>query len=183
MRKWISWLLLAATTARLGAAERRFDYTDAPLNQPPSNTVSTVAGEGKPGDWRVILDEVPLAPDPFNTNTGRVVRKSVIAQVARDKTDEHFPMLVLGNESYGDFTFTTKFKLVDGETEQMAGIAFRIQDNQNFYVVRASGLGGTFYFYRFENGRRSPPSGNNIKFEKGVWYELTVQCEGTRSIS
>ena len=31
-------------------------------------------------------------------------------------------------ESYGNFTFTAKFKIVDGQEEEMAGLAFRIQD-------------------------------------------------------
>ena len=183
MRKRISWLALAifaVMASRLGAAERKFDFSDSPIDQPPSNTVSLVAGVGKPGDWRVILDEVPLDPDPFSSNTVRLAKKSVIAQLARDRTDEHFPLLVLGNDTYGDFTFTTRFKLVDGDVEQMAGIAFRIQDEKNFYVVRASGLGGTFYFYRFEKGQRTEPKGNFIKFEKGVWHELSVQCAGTK---
>ncbi len=171
---------MAVVAPRLDAAERKFDFSTAPLNQPPSNTVSLVAGAGKPGDWRVILDEVPLDPDPFSSNTVRLAKKSVIAQLARDRTDEHFPLLVLGNDTYGDFTFTTRFKLVDGDTEQMAGIAFRIQDEKNFYVVRASGLGGTFYFYRFERGQRTEPKGNFIKFEKGVWHDLSVQCQGTK---
>ena len=78
----------------------------------------------------------------------RTAKKSVVAQLARDTTDNHYPMLVLGDERYGDFTFTTRFKMVDGDTEQMAGVAFRIQDENNFYVVRANVLGSTFYFYK-----------------------------------
>jgi len=170
--------LAGLLAGRLAAEEKKFDFSTAGIGQPPPNTTSLVAGEGKPGDWRVILDDVPLEPDAFSSNL--VAKKSVIAQMARDTTDEHFPLLVLGNDSYGNFTFTTKFKLVDGNVEQMAGIAFRIQDEKNFYVIRASGLGGTLYFYRFEKGLRTAPVGNNIKFTKGVWHELGVQCEGTK---
>ena len=180
-RNFISWLALATLAAgRLGAAERVFDFSGFATNQPPTNCLSTVAGEGQPGDWRVLLDDVPLAADAFTTNAGRMAKKSVVAQVARNVTDEHFPVLMLGDESYGDFTFTTRFKIVDGQKEQMAGVAFRMQDNKNFYVARASALSGTFYFYKFEHGQRTAPIGNNIKIEKGVWHELTVHCEGTK---
>lgn len=183
MRNRISGLLLvllAAAATRLAAAERKFDFSTSPLDQPPSNTVSLVAGEGKPGDWRVILDDVPLDPDPFSSNTVRLARKSVIAQLARDRTDEHYPLLVLGNDTYGDFTFNIRFKLVDGQVEQMAGVAFRMQDEKNFYYVRASGLGGTFSLLKFEKGQLWLLKDTSIKFALGAWHDLSVQCEGTK---
>ena len=187
----MAWLALAVLTGRLNAAERRFDFSTAPTNAPPPGCVSTLYGEGKPGDWRVIWDQVPLETDALaaggldssnliTTNAvPRTALKSVVAQLAQDTTDNHFPMLMLGKESYGDFTFTTRFKIVDGDKEQMAGVAFRIQDENNFYVARANVLSGTFYFYKVEKGRHAPPIGNNIKIKTGEWHELTVQCEGT----
>ncbi len=138
-----------------------------------------MAGEGKPGTWKVIADDVPLPLAPLTPNAPTTMKKNVVAQLASDTTDEHFPMLILGKEKYTDFTLKTKFKIVDGATEQMAGIAFRIQDEKNFYVARASALGSTFYFYKFENGHRTPPIGNNMEIKKGVWHELTIECSGT----
>jgi hypothetical protein len=178
MRKYTVWLLLAVLAARLDAEERRFDFSSAQINAPPPGCVNTLSGEGKPGDWRVLLDEVPLDADGF-TGGAQTARKSVVGQVARDTTDNHFPMLVLGDGQYGDFSFTTKFKIVGGDAEQMAGVAFRMQDENNFYVVRANVLSGTFYFYKFEKGLRSPPIGNKVNFTTGVWHELTVECRGT----
>lgn len=173
-------LAIATTTWSLKAAELKFDFSAAPPGEPVPNGTSLVAGQGKPGDWRVVLDDVPLEPDPFASNTVRLAKKSVAAQLARDRTDEHFPLLELGKDSYDDFTFTTRFKLVDGDKEQMAGVFFRMQDEKNFYYVRASGLGGTLYFCKFENGVLAPPVGNHIKFQTGVWHELTVKCAGTK---
>jgi hypothetical protein len=179
MRYYLYLLVVMFLVGRLPAAERKFDFDDMPTNQPPSNCVSTVAGEGKPGNWKVITDEVPLPLPPLTPGLPDTMKKSVVAQMAWDSTDEHFPMLILGNETYKDFTLKTKFKIVDGLAEQMAGMAFRIQDEKNFYVVRASALGNTFYFYKFDKGVRTPPIGNNLKIEKGVWHDLTVECEGT----
>ena len=163
----------------LRAAEHKFDFSQAPLNQPPPDCVNILAGDGKPATWKVIMDEVPLALAPLSPGAPTTSKQSVVAQVARDATDEHFPMLILGNETYGDFTFRTKFKIVDGLAEQMAGIAFRLQDEKNFYYVRASVLSGTFYFYKVEKGERSKPYGNNIKIEKGVWHDLFIECKGS----
>ncbi len=181
MRRFIWWLPLAAVlmaSESLFGTERKFDFSTAPIGGGPPDTTSIVAGDGKPGDWKVVLDDVPLPPDPFMSNAVRLAKKSVVAQLARDHVDKHFPILLLGKDTYDDFTLTTRFKLVDGDTEQMAGLVFRLQDEGNFYYVRASGLGGTLYFCKFENGALAPPVGNRIQFEKGVWHELTVKCTG-----
>ncbi len=179
MFKHLLWLAVASFALPLVAAEHKFDFSEMPLNQPPPHFFNTVAGTGKPGTWKVIMDEVPLALPPLSPGAPTTSKQSVVAQLAWDATDEHFPMLILGDESYGDFTFTTRFKTVDGLTEQMAGIAFRVQDEKNFYVVRASTLGSTFYFYKVEKGVRYKPYGNNMKIEKGVWHDLTLECKGT----
>ena len=62
----------------------------------------------------------------------------------------------------------------------MAGIAFRIQDENNYYVARASSLGNTFRFYKFVQGTRSTPVGPEIAVAKGVWHELRIECKGNQ---
>jgi hypothetical protein len=181
MRKCTVWLALAFLAGRLGAEERRFDFSTAPTNAPPPGCVSTLSGQGKPGDWRVLLDTVPVTVDSNSflpAGPAGTALKSVVGQVARDTTDNHFPMLMLGKDVYGDFTFTTRFKIVGGDAEQIAGVAFRVQDENNFYVIRANVLSGTFYFFKYEKGRHGPPIGNKVKFQTGEWHELTVACEG-----
>ncbi|MDB6022326.1 MAG: hypothetical protein JWQ04_2183 [Pedosphaera sp.] len=176
------FLSLAALTfaGPLFAAERSWNFSETPVNQPPAGCYSTVAGEGKPGTWKVIMDEFPLPLPPLSPGAPQTAPKAVVAQLAWDHTDEHFPMLILGDETYGDFTFKTKFKIADGFSEQMAGVAFRIQDEKNYYYVRASAIANTFYFYRIYKGQRSDPAGNRIRLERGTWHELTIHCAGPK---
>jgi hypothetical protein len=179
MRPCLVWISLALWAASLQAraAERRFDFSKAPTNAPPPGCTSTLSGEGKPGDWRVFLTEGPPELNALPGSLGGL--KTVVGQLARDTTDNHFPMLVLGNERYDDFTLTTRFKIVGGDKEQMAGMAFRMQDENNFFVARVNALTQTFYFYKFEKGQRSPPVGNNVKFQADAWHDLSVKCQGT----
>jgi len=181
VRKVVSLLVLAAavSSSDLPAADRRFDFDDQPTNQVPAHCQSTGAVDGKPGDWRVIEDEVPLPLPGLSEGASKTLKKHVVAQLARDGSDEHFPMLMLGNEKYGDFTLKTRFKIVDGVTEQMAGIAFRIQDEKNFYVVRASALGKNIHFYKVEKGLRDKPFGPDIEIKAGFWHELEIECKAT----
>ncbi|MEY2430002.1 MAG: hypothetical protein QOJ40_2887 [Verrucomicrobiota bacterium] len=171
------WLLLVV---RGIAAERKFDFADVPENQAPAGFRSTAAGKGKPGDWRIIMDEVPPLLAPLTPQAPAVARRPVLAQLARDKTDDHFPLLIFDEEAFGDFTLTTRFKLVDGLVEQMAGIAFRIQDEKNYCYVRASALGGTFYFFKVVKGELIGPIGSKVEITKGTWHEMTVECAGNK---
>jgi hypothetical protein len=135
---------------------------------------------GKPGDWKIIMNEVPPLLPPLSANAPSVTKRAVLAQLARDPADEHFPLLIFEAETFTDFTFTTRFKAVAGAVEQMAGIAFRFQDEKNYYVVRASSLGHNLRFYKFVNGARSTPIGPEVAVPSGVWHELTVECKGNQ---
>lgn len=176
MKLFATILTVACSLIRSQAAELFFDFGS-------SNALggfhSTVTGEGKPGLWRVIEDEVPSSI-PAITPNAPVPRKSVLAQLSRDMTDEHYPILVYTNETFGDFTFTTRIKCVSGVVEQMAGIVFRYQDEQNYYYIRASAKGSTFRFFKMVGGQRSPPIGPEIQIPSGVWHDLSVECKGNK---
>jgi hypothetical protein len=171
-------LLVCLAVCAGNAAERKLTFGEYPLNQPPPGYRSTVTGTGQPGDWRIILDEVPPLLAPLTPQALSVSKKAVLAQLAQDATDEHFPLLIYNDEAFGDFTFTTRLKTVRGVMEQMAGIAFRIQNETNFYVVRASSLGNNLRFYKVLDGQRGPLVGHDLPIPTGTWHELKIQCQG-----
>ncbi len=146
----------------------------------PVGFQSQLAGSGKPGDWKIVLDDLPTEFKPFNTNAVSVNRFPVIAQVAPSNEDERFPVLTLDGEVYGDLTFSTRIKVVSGALEQIAGLVFRSQDERNGYVVRINTLDGNVRFYKFVNGVRSNPIGNDRPLKKGQWYQLSINCTGNK---
>jgi hypothetical protein len=160
------------------ASERKFDFNSLPLDQPPPGFRSTVAGQGKPGEWKIILDDAPPAIAPISERAVPVSKQAVLAQLARDPANEHFPMLMLDDTTFWDFTLTTRFKIVGGVMDEMAGIAFRIKDESNYYVARASALDGTFRFYRVVNGLRDRLIGPQISIPRGQWQDLKIECAG-----
>ena len=164
------------------AAEQAFDFSNAPLDQTPPGFRSVVAGAGKPGAWKVILDDVPPLLAPLSSKAPAVAKRAVLAQASREAVDNHFPILIFEGDEYKEFKLTTRFKVVGGALEQMAGAVFRYQNESNFYVVRASVLGKNFRCYRVENGVIKPPIGPEVEIAKGVWHELSVQCEGNRIV-
>jgi hypothetical protein len=178
-RRWL-WRLALLLALPAAAAELKFDLSQFHPDEAPPGFRSTVTGQGKPGDWKVIIAEVPPLLPPLTPTAPNVATRSVLAQLAQDPTDEHFPLLIYEEESFTDFTLTTRFKTVRGVKEQMAGVAFRIQNETNYYVVRASALGNTFRFYKVVNGGRGEIIGPKAEITSGVWHELGVQCQGNK---
>lgn len=180
MHKVSCWLWFLSSLPLLGA-EHKFDFGEVNEGQTPAGFRSAVTGQGKPGDWKVLLVDVPpllppLSPPAADTHSS--TKRAVLAQLSQEPTDEHFPLLIYEAETFGDFTLTTRFKTVSGKTEQMAGLAFRIQDEKNYYVLRASSLGNTFRFYRVLNGERGNMVGPEVPIPGGEWHEMSVEAKG-----
>lgn len=173
-------VVLAALALPVAAAELTFDFSKFPPDETPPGFRALLAGEGRPADWRIVMDEVPPLLAPLSDKAPVVTRRAVLAQLSQDPTDERFPILVYEGETFTDFTLTTRFKAVRGTRDQMAGVVFRLQDERNFYVVRASARGNTFRFYKVVDGQRSTPIGPQIEIPSGVWHELSVECKGTQ---
>ena len=162
------------------AADRSFDWSTAAEGKAPDGFRAFLAGSGHAGEWKIVRDGLPTEFTPFNTNAVINNRFPVVAQTAIANEDERFPVLVFDSEMYGDLTYSARIKVVSGELEQIAGIVFRAQDDRNFYVARINCLEGNIRFYKFIDGVRSPPIGNNISVKRGQWHEISVRCTGNK---
>jgi hypothetical protein len=179
MLRFVFCLCLALGSSVMGA-EIKFDLTDFLAGSMPTNFHAALAGSGPPGAWKVLLDDVPPLLAPLTDQAPSVTKRAVIAQTSRDTTDEHFPMFIYDAETFRDFKFTTRFKIVSGAVEQMAGMVFRFQNASNFYVVRASALGHNLRFYKMVNSIRSVPLGPQLEITTNIWHTLAVQCRGNQ---
>lgn len=177
MRIFTCLLLLAGS---LHAAELRFNFSDYGLGSVPTNFQSILVGRGRPTSWNILMEEVPSAFSPLTSQAANHASRAVIAQTSMDGSDERFPILLLSEEIFRNFTLTTRLKLVDGLTEQIAGVVFRYQNPSNYYVVRASALGKNVRFYKVVNGQRSAPIGPSIDVKSGEWHTLAVKCDGNQ---
>src|SRR3954466_15456520 len=94
-------LLSVLATAVFGA-ERSFNFGQWQENTPPPGFRSTVTGEGKPGNCGIILTEpAPALPELPHAPE---MKQAVLAQLAQDPADEHFPLLIYEGEVFDDFT-------------------------------------------------------------------------------
>jgi len=159
--------------------ELKIDFSNFSEGSSPTNFHNAVAGGGQPGDWKILLDDVPSLLAPLTDKAPAESKRAVLAQTSEDPTDEHFPLFIYDGETFRDFSLTTRFKIVGGTTEQMAGVVFRFQNASNFYVFRASALGHNIR-YKMVDGVRSDPIGPPVDITTNVWHTLALQVQGNQ---
>lgn len=145
-------------TALPGQTEE-WTFDQAPVGGPP------VGSEVFGGAWEVRAEtDAPSKPN-------------VLCQTA---TAEDFPAIRLGASVYTDLTATVRFKPVSGKDDQAAGIIFRVQDRDNYYILRANALEDNLILFRYGSGRRTTLKEGSVKVPSGEWQELRLEVERSR---
>ena len=160
------------TPAPLQSAGKEFAYnfdSDA-VGKLPAKFHEALTGQGAKAQWVVKAD----ASAPSQPNA--------LAQTSTDKTDYRFPLAIADDGSFQDLEMSVKFKAVAGEVDRAAGMAFRLRDANNYYIVRANALEGNYRLYHVVKGRRVQFAGANVKVASGEWHELRVECVGNHII-
>lgn len=132
----------------------------------PEKFHDALTGQGAKGQWMVKAD--PSAPSQPN----------VLAQTSCDKTDYRFPLAIADEGSFQNLELSVKFKAISGEVDRAAGLAFRLKDANNYYVVRANALENNYRLYHVVAGRRVQFGDANLKVGPSAWHELRVECVG-----
>ena len=99
----------------------------------------------------------------------------VIEQSSTDRTDYRFPLAIFEPIVAKNVEVSISFKPVAGRVDQAAGIAVRVADADNYYVVRANALEDNVRFYRVVKGRREQIDGANTKVAGNVWHTLGLK--------
>ncbi len=146
------------------------NFDSEAAGKPPAHFKLALTGQGAEGTW--VVKEDLTAPSKPN----------VLAQTSTDTTDYRFPIAILEEGSFKDFDLSVKFKAVSGKVDQAGGLIFRVQDANNYYVVRANALEDNYRLYHVIDGRRRQFAGANFKVTSGEWHELRVECVGNRII-
>jgi len=89
-----------------------------------------------------------------------------------------YPALSLSDKVFADVVISTNFKPISGSEDRAAGIIFRIQDKDNFYILRANALEDNVNIYKYVGGSRHEIKGGSAKVPSGQWQELRVEVKG-----
>ncbi len=91
-----------------------------------------------------------------------------------------FPALVLGDAVYTDFVLSTRFKALSGREDRAAGLIFRIQDKNNYYILRANALEDNVSIYKYAGGRRRIIKEGFAQVLSGKWQSMRAEVVGNR---
>jgi hypothetical protein len=134
---------------------------------PPAGFTFATTGRGGAGEWNVVEDRT--------ASMGRAIE-----QRSTDRTDYRFPLAIDDSFSAADLDVELRFKAVGGRIDQAGGIAVRLADADNYYVVRANALEDNVRFYRVVKGRREQLGGVDLRVTANEWHALGLRAESER---
>jgi hypothetical protein len=165
--------IVVGMTLVVHGATRKVDFSDDVVGQAPKGfEFGHTAKTGAPGKWVVQAE---------GTN-------KYLAQIDPDSTRSRFPVAVLSDVTAADVDLSTRFKPVSGRVDQAAGLVWRFQNEDNYYLVRANALENNVVLYKVEKGKRTdlPVKGEGRTYGKkaqvpsGQWSTLRVVAAGAR---
>jgi hypothetical protein len=170
----IRWILgVALLLDSLAVAEViRFDGGTA--GKLPRGWSVAMTHEGAAPRWEIVHDESAPSP-PY-----------VLAQLSQDRTAGRFPLAIWDRIAILDGAVSVAFKTVGGAVDQAAGIVWRYQDPNNYYIVRANALENNVVLYKVENGVRLsiapkglPSRSYGVKHDipRGRWNTLKIDFQ------
>lgn len=169
--KTIMTLTLAASLLAGAAQAQTVNFDDAKTGETPAGWTATKTGKGEP-KWTVEKDDT--APSKPN--------------VLKQSGEATYPLCTKSDTALQDGFVEVKFKSVSGNTDQAAGVIWRCQDADNYYVCRANALEDNVVLYKTEKGKRSSLEivgrkggyGVDAPVAKATWHTLRVEFAGKK---
>lgn len=98
---------------------------------------------------------------------------------------EHYISMIKRGSGFFNFCYTNDVKLKNGsisvafranagQMDQGGGLMWRVQDNENYYVVRFNPLEDNFRFYIVQDGMRSNIASATVKLSSG-WHTMKIE--------
>jgi hypothetical protein len=176
---WMVWVQIS------GKRKRKM------LNQRKAAAVATLAF-GLP--WLALAQQPPmLEVDPLvghwesaAAENGQPVILADARKWQTTKAEVPFPLAaVRGVKDFRDGVLTVKFKMIGGESDQIAGLAFGISPAAEYYYARYNTKDGNVALWRYEDGARKRifDGTEHLQLPLNTWHELRVEVRGTKVVA
>ncbi|MDO8681197.1 MAG: DUF1080 domain-containing protein [Acidobacteriota bacterium] len=168
----VAFVVLGVTIV-IDGATRKVDFSSDAVGQAPKGfEFGHTARAGAPGKWVVQAEG----------------SNNYLAQVDADNTRSRFPVAVVSDVNAADVDLSVRFKPVSGRVDQAAGLVWRFQNEDNYYIVRANALENNVVLYKVEKGKRIDLAvkgegrtyGKKAQVPSGQWSTLRVVAAGPR---
>jgi hypothetical protein len=127
-------------------------------------------GRAVGGVWRVDADSILQADCGCS---GNLVWDTLTI-------NNRFPLLVFEDPVFRDAEYSAEFNIEMGQVDQYAGLAFRIVNEDNYYIARASASEQSVSLARFDNGARQVLMTTPAQVSLNQWQHLQVGLVGSK---
>ncbi len=100
-----------------------------------------------------------------------------------DATPTGFPLATLPGVTFSQGTLRVKFKLVAGPSDQIAGLAFNVTPNGEYYFARYNTKDGNVAIWQFTKGERVrlADGKDHLPLPLNTWHDLEVRVSGRQA--
>lgn len=164
---------ISVISVTLHGQMRKVDFEQDTVGQPPKGfAFGHTRKVGTPGRWIVQEDK----------------RGKYLAQLDADAARNRFPVAVVTDVTGADVDLSVRFRPVSGRVDQAAGLVWRYQNEDNYYIVRANALEDNVVLYKVQDGQRTDLAvkgegrtyGKPADVPDGEWSTLRVVATGGR---
>jgi hypothetical protein len=150
---------------------RTIDFESDAVGAAPKGWTATRTGRG---DQKWTVEQDQTAPS----------QRKIVKQSGRAT----YPLLLKDDTSIKDGFVEMQFKAISGSEDRAAGIVWRAEDANNYYVIRANALEDNVVLYKTVAGDRRPLDivgrrggyGVKVPVPANQWLRLRVEFEGNR---
>jgi hypothetical protein len=166
-------LILALIGSTLHAANAALDLSKQKLGKAPKGFTAKVAGEGKAGKAVVREGQIPAIIG------GDKIKGRLLEVTGGGKNANHYTLIMLDALAPNDFSGSVRFRIIGGNIMPVAGIAFRAQDEKNYYLLAIKPADTRLYWSVFEKGEAVKGRRDNaILPAPGGWHDLKFSAKG-----
>jgi hypothetical protein len=153
---------MAFPTTTMLAQAPEIDFEKDAVGKAAAGFSFALTGKGRQGVWLVKRDDA--------------THGNVLAQTDVDTTDYRFPVAILDGFTATDIDASVQFRAISGRVDQGAGLVWRYQDANNYYITRCNALEDNCTIYRVVNGNRQAFLNKSVKVATSMWHTLSVKA-------
>jgi hypothetical protein len=143
--------------------------TESAGAMPAGFTAAETAGAGKPAAWKIATDEA--APS----------RPNVVVVTDNKNGPSTFNLLIANQPILADVDTSAKVSVTGGSDGTSAGLIWRFQDANNYYVAAYNKADSALDVWRVKDGKRKRIGTGSAEGESGAaWHEIHVEMKGDK---
>jgi len=138
-----------------------------------------------PAGWTAVIPQTGRAPRwEVRPDSSAPSKPNVLAQLSSERAENHVPMAIFDVKTVQDGEVSVKFKTVSGRSNQAAGLVWRYQNPNNYYLVRANALEDNIAMYKVQDGKPTlvVPKGRSAK-SSGVTHKIPARTWSILKVS